>query len=84
MISDAHRDNGRLTGSLALKERDWQKGSFPRHFRVTDVYYDRSRLAMVWSLMNYAFDLARHRAASWVVAQRQIIRVRITVCVNKE
>lgn len=60
----ACRDNGRLRGYLALMERHRQEGYCPGHFRVIDVFYDRSRPDVVFSLLNHTFEFAKERGCS--------------------
>lgn len=55
----ACRDSGSLEGYLILLERDQQEGICPGHFRVLDVFYNRSRPEVVSSLMNHAFGFAK-------------------------
>lgn len=60
----ACRDNGRLRGYLVVLEQHQVDGSCPGHFRVADVFYDRSRPDVVSSLINYAFEFAKTRGCS--------------------
>lgn len=59
----ACRDQGRLQGYLVLLESGLGSGC-PGHFRVGDVFYDKSRPEVVGSLMNYAFDYAKAHGGS--------------------
>jgi hypothetical protein len=61
----ACRDNGRVRGYLAMMELNPQEGVCPPgRFRVTDVFYDRSRPDVVHSLLNHAFESAKARGCS--------------------
>jgi len=68
IVSTTHvfacRDGGRLMGYLTLLERHQLEGYCPGHFRVTDVFYDRSRPDAMFSLMNHAFEFARSQGGS--------------------
>ena len=56
----ACRDNGRLGGYLVMVEiNPRQKFCAPKRFRVIDVFYDRSRPDVFYSLMNRAFESAK-------------------------
>ena len=61
----ACRDKGRLAGYLALMELNPQEGlCSPGRYRVIDVFYNRSRPDVVYSLMNHAFEFAKARGCS--------------------
>lgn len=61
----ACRDHGCLRGYLAMLELNPEEGlCSPGRFRVTDVFYDRSRPDALYSLMNHAFEFATARGCS--------------------
>lgn len=60
----ACRDKGRLKGYVAMQERQRHAGYFPGHFRVTDIFFDRERPEVFYSLMNHAFEFAKSSGCS--------------------
>ena len=61
----ACRENGRLCGYLVMIEIDAKEGlCSPGRYRVIDVFYNRSRTDVVYSLMNHAFEFAKARGCS--------------------
>ncbi len=55
----ACREKGQLNGYLSLMERNPEMNYYPGHFRVIDLFYDRTRPEVLQSLMNHAFEVAR-------------------------
>ncbi len=55
----ACREAGVLRGYLCLMERNRSLNYYPGHYRVTDIFFDRSRPGVLESLMNHAYAYAR-------------------------
>lgn len=60
----ACRERGRLKGYITLAEPLRDDGFSPDRWRVTDVFYDRTREDVLGSLMNQAFALAYSRGCA--------------------
>ncbi len=55
----ACRDEGKVLGYIAIREKNPEMGLFPGYFSVVDLFYERRRRDVLLNLLNHAFEFAK-------------------------